>query len=342
MDLFTIMVIGDEQSPVRRFHVPKIRIQRMAALAAVVGLLISAAIWDYWRLRSENSELPVLRHTSGEQAAEIRRFHRALEVVESELVRVQELERKVRIIANLPGASSAGGGEVTQLAPDEDGRPLALPTGVPSVLEGIDGFDRIDRVEAPDVRTGHSGLGRGGPEPGEALVREGELDFDAMHLRAGHLGDSASLRSRSLDELVAQLEVKSSHLASMPSVWPVRGWLTSRFGARISPFTARRHMHTGIDVATRHGAPIIAPARGLVTFVGRKGPLGKSVVLDHGFGVRTFFGHASETHVKTGERVERGQLIAAVGNTGRSTGPHLHYTVEVNGKPQDPLDYILD
>jgi murein DD-endopeptidase MepM/ murein hydrolase activator NlpD len=168
------------------------------------------------------------------------------------------------------------------------------------------------------------------------------MDFDSMHVRADHLEGLARVRADSLDALVGDLERKSDQLASLPSVWPVRGWLTSRFGPRISPFTGRRHMHSGIDIATRHGEPIIAPARGRVVFTGSKGPLGRSVVLDHGFGVRTFYGHTSEILVKIGDLVERGQEIAKVGSTGRSTGPHLHYTVEVEKKSRDPLDYILD
>ena len=323
MDLFTVIIVGDEQSPVRRFQVPKIKAQRGVILAGVAVLLVAGAVWDYWRVRAENAELPDLRATTHAQASEIRRFQRALEHVESELTRVQELERKVRIIANLPGAT-ASGGDPTEIAPAVDGDEVGLPTGVPG------------------------DLGQGGLEPGETPFDDREktleeiLDFERMRMRADHLEGTAEYRADSLGTLVGQLEVKSNHLASLPSIWPVRGWLTSRFGPRISPFTGRRHMHSGIDIATKHGTPIHAPARGRVTFVGRKGPLGKSVVLDHGFGVRTFYGHNSEIHVKSGEQVERGQLIADVGSTGRSTGPHLHYTIEVNGKAVDPLDYILD
>ncbi|HPG27722.1 MAG TPA: M23 family metallopeptidase, partial [Myxococcota bacterium] len=101
-------------------------------------------------------------------------------------------------------------------------------------------------------------------------------------------------------------------------------------------------MHAGIDIASADGTAIQAPARGRVTFVGNKGPLGKALVLDHGFGVKTVYGHTKTIVVKTGETVERGQKIAEVGSTGRSTGPHLHYVVEVNGKARDPLDYIFD
>ena len=149
-------------------------------------------------------------------------------------------------------------------------------------------------------------------------------------------------RSDSLVLLVNALEDKRNRLVSMPSVWPAKGWLTSRFGPRISPFTARRQKHAGIDIAARLGTPITSPARGRVSSIGSRGPLGNSLTLDHGFGVKTFYGHTDEIFVKVGDTVDRGQRIAAIGNSGRSTGPHLHYGVHINGKPRDPLNYIFD
>jgi len=323
MDLYTLIVVGDERSPVRRFQVPKVTVHRGAAIAAFFAIVLAAGAWDYWRLRSENRELPSLRDATVTQAEQIRGFERALSDVENRLTRVQELERKVRIIANLPGATATGGEDISEVAPPDE---VGLPVGVP-----------VD-------------LGQGGPEVGEAVFDAAELaaqgaealSFEQMHVRAEHLGGLAEHRAAALDELVGQLEQKRNQLESMPSIWPVKGWLTSRYGPRISPFTGRRHMHQGIDIATSHGTPITAPARGRVVFTGQKGPLGKSVVIDHGFGVRTFYGHTSAVHVKTGDKVERGQVIAAVGSTGRSTGPHLHYSVEIAGKARDPLDYILD
>ena len=117
--------------------------------------------------------------------------------------------------------------------------------------------------------------------------------------------------------------------------------MTSRYGYRISPFTGKRKFHAGLDIAADIGTPVGAPARGKVVMVGRKGPLGKTVVLDHGYGFRTTFGHNSRVHVKLGQEVERGETIAEVGNTGRSTGPHLHYAVKVNEKSVNPADYII-
>ena len=117
---------------------------------------------------------------------------------------------------------------------------------------------------------------------------------------------------------------------------------SSVFGTRISPFTGKRQFHSGVDIAGARGTDVIATAAGKVVYAGSKGPMGKSVIIDHGYGVRTQYGHNKEITVKRGEVVERGQQIAALGSSGRSTGPHLHYVVEVNGKTRNPLDYIFD
>jgi murein DD-endopeptidase MepM/ murein hydrolase activator NlpD len=164
----------------------------------------------------------------------------------------------------------------------------------------------------------------------------------ALHDDAERLGAIAKARSRSLASLVDALEDKRHRLASTPAIWPTHGWMTSRFGNRISPFTGARQFHPGIDIAGARGTEVVAPARGKVSFVGKRGALGRSISIDHGYGVRTIYGHNDETFVKRGQQVERGQVIAALGSSGRSTGPHLHYVVEVNGKPVDPIDYIFD
>jgi murein DD-endopeptidase MepM/ murein hydrolase activator NlpD len=156
------------------------------------------------------------------------------------------------------------------------------------------------------------------------------------------LGVVAEGQSASLADLVTALEGKHEFLASSPSIWPARGWLTSRYGYRVSPFTGKPQFHAGLDIAGAAGTPVIAPARGRVVFVGKRGPLGNSIVIDHGHGVRTQYGHNDDLRVKLGQRVERGDVIATLGSSGRSTGPHLHYVVEVHGKTKDPLDFIFD
>jgi murein DD-endopeptidase MepM/ murein hydrolase activator NlpD len=332
---YNLMLVGDERSPVRRFHIPGQLIQRALYGAGVLALIFVVGMWDYWRLRADNAELAELRVTAAEQREQIEIFKSTLDTVEGDISRVRELERKVRIIANLPGAAAAGGEGVVELAPEPVGgtageAPTQLPIGVPITPQA-------------DALPEGGESGKGGLEvPMEGLTTGGAQLLDQMDRHARSLGDAASTRVDSLDELVAQLEEKRTRLASMPSIWPAKGWLTSRYGYRISPFTGRRHLHAGIDIAARPGTMVIAPARGRVRFVGSKGPLGKAVILDHGYGVRTVYGHNSELHVKVGDEVVRGQQIASVGSTGRSTGPHLHYVVEVRGKSKDPLNYIFD
>ena len=118
--------------------------------------------------------------------------------------------------------------------------------------------------------------------------------------------------------------------------------MSSTFGYRVSPFTSVKKMHEGLDIAAPRGTEVLAPADGVVTFNGVKGAYGNLLVLDHGYGLVTRFGHLSQILVQPGTRVKRGDRIALVGNTGRSTGDHLHYEVRIDGVPVNPTRYILD
>ncbi len=169
----------------------------------------------------------------------------------------------------------------------------------------------------------------------------GGLDED-LDGKLDALVDGAVRSERSLAELQRYFEDQKSLLASTPSVWPARGWVTSDFGSRLDPYTAHRVMHRGLDIANRSGSPVIAPADGVVVFAGSEGGYGKVVILDHGFGVKTRFAHLSDVTASVGQKVKRGDGIAKMGNTGRSTGPHLHYEVRVNGIPENPRKFILE
>lgn len=136
--------------------------------------------------------------------------------------------------------------------------------------------------------------------------------------------------------------------ASLPSIWPTRGWVTSEFGdirgyrRRASGGHVAGRMHEGIDIAAPKGTPIMATGDGFVTYTGYRNGYGNTIIVDHGNGISTVFAHCSALFVGEGSRVARGMIIAAVGNTGRSTGPHLHYEVRVDGVPVNPMQYIVD
>jgi murein DD-endopeptidase MepM/ murein hydrolase activator NlpD len=129
-------------------------------------------------------------------------------------------------------------------------------------------------------------------------------------------------------------------LASTPSIWPTSGWLSSGFGNRASPFTGKREFHNGIDISTRSGASIIAPADGIVSCVRFDNYSGRVIGISHGFGFETVYAHLKKVLVKKGQPVKRGEVVALVGNSGRSTGPHLHYEVHLNKVPVNPLRYV--
>ena len=155
--------------------------------------------------------------------------------------------------------------------------------------------------------------------------------------------------SRSLSDLNARstrIEAfyadQTELLASTPSIWPVRGYLSSGFGRRNDPFTGQRSSHPGIDISAPRGSEIRAPADGVVVSAGRRPAYGNAIVIDHGFDVVTRYGHLQRFNVRPGQRVRRGDVIGFVGNTGRSSAPHLHYEVWVRDKLQNPIDYILE
>jgi len=150
---------------------------------------------------------------------------------------------------------------------------------------------------------------------------------------------SLTRRSAQLEEFYRD---QTLVLASTPSIWPVRGYLSAGFGNRKDPFTGQRDFHSGIDVSTPIGTRIFAPADGVVLSAAVQGAYGNSIVVDHGYGVVTRYGHLDAYAIRPGQRVRRGDLIGFVGSTGRSTGPHLHYEVWVRDQAQNPIHFILD
>jgi murein DD-endopeptidase MepM/ murein hydrolase activator NlpD len=163
-----------------------------------------------------------------------------------------------------------------------------------------------------------------------------------MHEAIEGLNTEIAVTAISQNELSQFLKEQKSLLACTPSIAPTNGWYSSGFGYRISPFTNQREFHKGLDIATRIGTPIIAPADGLVVFAGREGNYGRMIAINHGYNMKTRYGHLHKFRIKTGDRVKRGQIIGEVGKSGRSTGPHLHYEVLLNGVPVNPLRYILN
>jgi murein DD-endopeptidase MepM/ murein hydrolase activator NlpD len=195
----------------------------------------------------------------------------------------------------------------------------------------------LDKIPDSDFMLGIGGPGEISLPPEYQTDLSAQISEDLNDLRL-----NSARQEISFQELTDFFSDQKSILACTPSIWPVRGWITSSFGRRIDPFTGYRKMHEGLDVATRTGTPVIAPCNGIVTKIKRDYGYGKMLEVNSGNGIVTRYGHNSKIVVRVGTRVKRGDLIAYVGNTGRSTGPHLHYEVIVNGVHVNPMKYILN
>ena len=244
-----------------------------------------------------------------------------------DLAKAERLERENQQLAN----------ELTML----QGRMSTLSDTL-SHLERRDTQLRLlANLDPIDAQVHAAGIGgpRGDAEaPASRLLGQTSrvrVDLNAMIRRA-------NLLSRSFRDAGDSLSTHAERLAAMPSIMPTAGWLTSAFSRmREHPILHTARPHEGIDVSAPRGAPIEAPANGTVVFAGWDVGYGNVVTIDHGFGIVTKFAHASRLLVRKGQRVSRGEQIALVGNSGLSTGPHLHYEVHVNGRPVNPIRYVL-
>jgi len=298
---YTIMILPDETTRVRKYRVPRNMVRGLLVVLAVFVLGLGYLVTDYYGVKKMVTELDRLRLEARQQQQQLVTFAKSFDDLQGEMTRLRQFDMKLRVMADLDGVV------------------------YPEQIMGIGGEN---------------------PEPFNPL--EGELSFQdqtiisSMNRSLDRLKTEVSIQERSFQELVEYLEDQKSLLASTPSIWPVKGWLTSTFGYRSSPFTGRRELHKGLDIATRSGTPVIAPADGLVVFAGREGGFGNMIIIDHGYGITTRYGHCSSLEAKLGQKIKRGDVVARVGNTGRSTGPHVHYEVAVNGVSVNPSRYILN
>ncbi|MBW2610169.1 MAG: peptidoglycan DD-metalloendopeptidase family protein [Deltaproteobacteria bacterium] len=200
-------------------------------------------------------------------------------------------------------------------------------------------------LESSEDNTQFLGVGGSDPtllDPEYTIEKAHRKLVRLMHQSLDNLDTDISVQTQDKAELYRFLEDQKSMFACTPSIWPAKGWISSRFGYRISPFTNEKEFHNGLDVNARTGTSIIAPADGVVASTGKTYGYGMILTINHGYGLKTRYAHLSKFLVKKGQVVKRGQKIALMGNTGRSTGTHLHYEVHLKGVPVNPLRYILN
>jgi murein DD-endopeptidase MepM/ murein hydrolase activator NlpD len=318
----TLLVMAGETAPIRRIRIKRAWFKQAAIGGALMGALLGVAGVDYVQLRSDAVDVERMREEAARQHAELETLRGQVSGIAQQFEEIRELERKVRVIANLPASV----------------REARTPQGGQGGAGDTDGLDNASLPATPSALPAehHDELENGAAEDRLSAA------LDRIERRARKLGSLLPEQRASLAALVEGLEDRRDQLAATPSIWPTNGFVTSGYGFRTSPFTGRKQFHAGIDIAADFGTRIVAPASGRVVFAGRRGAFGRVVEIDHGFGVRTIFGHTEDIYVRVGQRVERGTPIAAVGSTGRSTGPHLHYQVQAKGRTVNPGDYIFE
>lgn len=220
------------------------------------------------------------------------------------------------------------------------GQLAAQVTAVQTAVEDLGARATVDPVASkamdrlPDVVKTRA---MGGGTPVWALTPMLDTALGSPEATFGILQDLLGALRHRLEAMRTGVERREALAAATPSIWPVAGWLSSSYGTRRDPFNGGRDFHPGLDISADHGTPVHATADGLVSAAGWSGNYGNLVVVDHGFGIQTRYGHLSKFSARAGQRVRRGDIIGHVGSTGRSTSPHLHYEILTNGRLTNPL-----
>jgi len=326
-DSYTVVIFRGSTAKPLRFSFPRKFVRKILILGAILLAADLLVISHYVVRTGEVWELSAFRAEALSARQQTAAFSTAVDDLKKRLTSMKEVNQRLRVMLGIEAPKTGDqfngrGGEETP-----------LPEG--STLNSIDKPAKGESELTSAVIGSQSDLGPsrdlGQPELVTA-VKEGIL----------WLAKEADVQEHTLQELSVAAEQKSSRWAATPSIWPVKGWVTSGFGPRVSPFTEKPAWHDGLDIGAAANAPVQAPAQGRVTNVGFDPKLGNVVKLDHGFGIETLYGHLAKALVKEGQRVKRGDVVGLVGSSGLATGPHLHYMVKVNGQTFDPTKYILD
>ncbi|MCX5848236.1 MAG: M23 family metallopeptidase [Deltaproteobacteria bacterium] len=295
-DNFTLMIIPNRKSGVKKISVPKAFIRNVLIASVVIILVTLYVVYDYASIKRDRAELARLREQTKQQSQQFQDLAMKIDSFSDRMEELRQVDKNIRTLAY------------------ETNRDKKIPLG----------------IGGPDNETKIKSL----------LNQDQQKIIVGMRKGIEKLNEDANEREKSFNELLGFLHEQKSILASTPSVWPVKGWVTSEFGVRESPFRSGTEFHKGLDISTRFGKEIVAPADGIVIISARDSQDGNFIRIDHGHGFTTAFCHLSRMAVKQGVRVKRGDIIGYVGDTGRSTGSHLHYSVFVNSIPVNPKKYL--
>ena len=333
---YTVFIVGSHSTAVRKLHVTPRRVRLAAMVGAVAALAAAGLLAHYASLLAARHHDGALRRENAHLRAQLEAVKDRVAHIAATLDRVDGLDARLRgTVAGLqPGSARApalaGRGDEPSTGVGASSVPRNRPAGPPLEERPAGAAPRpiqlVPSHARPDVDR----------SPSARIVPR---DVAVPALLA--LEDAAARQERALVDAEDYFAAQRALLASAPSAWPARGLVTSDFGDRLDPYTADRMMHRGLDIAAAPGTAVEAPSDATVAFAGTENGYGKVLILDHGNGLHTRYGHLSHIFVKAGDRVTSGERVGTVGSTGRSTGPHLHYEVRVNGIAENPRKFIL-
>ncbi len=371
------MVIPEREKGVKSIRIPRLFFRFIVAFFIFSILLFGILIYDYWKMLQEVYTHKHLTIENRELKEQIQLFQIKLNTITSDIDRIKIFERKLRVITGLNDQAKDHGlhkndEETSSLEfSTESPPPKVLQNNIPtnnknlfdvhfrseddalkdaisnsSHIEKMDEYKKQKKMyEQKMARSFGLNTGYNYTKEWFNLTRQSfslAEHFARFDYRFNFIQSYVKELEAKINQLDQYLLDKESFMKSTPTLLPAKGWITSYYGLRNSPYLGKIRMHEGLDIGANIGASIFSPADGIVTFTGNKVGFGTLVKIDHGYGVETLYAHTSMATVKMGEKVKRGDLIAHVGNTGYSTGPHLHYEIRVNGTPVDPLYYILN
>jgi murein DD-endopeptidase MepM/ murein hydrolase activator NlpD len=325
-ETLTVIVFRGARANPWRLKIRKVFVKHGLIWGLALFLIQGGIVTHYVYQWNQLSELEGIKEELNSTRAKTTTFSTEVDGMKKRMLALENLNRKLQTMFGLEPD------EIQGLPSDLAGR-----GGEELPYEGLQDEADFQPVVSNDRVSSISGT------DGSSAFLTTKRQINEIKMGLDWLSQETEFESQILEELSTVAQKKAAQWASTPSIWPVSGRITSRFGPRVSPFTGKKRLHAGLDIGARTGTEIRSPASGKVVVAAYDSRMGKFIRIDHGYGIETTYGHLSKIHVKYGDRVHRGDLIGLVGSTGRfSTGPHLHYQVAVNDKVVNPIHYILD
>ena len=329
---YTVVIFRGSTAKPLRFSFSCKAVRKILIGLSILVLADALVISHYVVRTNEVWELAGFRAEAMSSREQTAAFSTAVDDLKKRLTSMKEVNQRLRVML---GIEAPKAGDIVNGRGGED---VPLPEG--NVMPAIEKTQKSD-VSSLIPGSTESAHAADSLPAGSKVLTEQEM-IASIKTSIEWLSKEATVQEQFLQELSLAAEQKSSRWAATPSIWPVKGWVTSGFGPRVSPFTEKPAWHDGLDIGAAANAPVQAPAQGRVTMVAFDPKLGNMVKLDHGFGIETLYGHLAKSLVKEGQRVKRGEVVGLVGSSGLATGPHLHYMVKVYGQTLDPVKYILE